>query len=441
MRAKKGSGGVGCFVRNSITQIYNVSIIDETFEGILWLKFCPRTNDKPFYCCICYLPPSDSTRNIDPGEFYDTLLFQIHSYCKDDFFYLCGDFNGRCGDLEDFIAGVDSIPDRNVVDYTINKECERFCEFLIDSNCCMTNGRNCQNNDFTFISTSGSSVIDYCVVPYEYLSNIQDFSVHPTSALISVSNIHCTLDSPGTYPDHSLLVWTISVENTVMCNRDSTSRTASFEVFDRNIPTDFLDGQSEVLNTYISQIEQDVSSQEELDNIYSHLMQSIKEEMVQSLSHKTVKVKSGSSNRKRKTKKPWWTSCLTELWNDQCDAEQSMLKSKSRTERKGLRKRFIEKRKLFNREVQRSKRAYALQRQAEIDNLEATNPNLFWKEIGKIGIGQERRKFIPMEVTRDDGSLSSNTDEVLNKWNKKNYNMILSCYKKGRATVFTDINF
>ena len=103
MRAKKGSGGVGCFVRNSITQIYNVSIIDEIFEGILWLKFCPRTNDKPFYCCICYLPPSDSTRNIDPGEFYDTLLFQIHSYCKDDFFYLCGDFNGRCGDLEDLL--------------------------------------------------------------------------------------------------------------------------------------------------------------------------------------------------------------------------------------------------------------------------------------------------------------------------------------------------
>ena len=26
-------------------------------------------------------------------------------------------------------------------------------------------------------------------------------------------------------------------------------------------------------------------------------------------------------------------------------------------------------------------------------------------------------------------------------YNKKNYNMILSCYKKGRATVLTDINF
>ena len=69
-----------------------------------------------------------------------------------------------------------------------------------------------------------------------------------------------------------------------MRNCSNTSQTTSFEVFDRNIPTDFLDSQSEVLNTYISQIEQDVSSQEELDNIYSHLMRSIKEEMVQSLS-------------------------------------------------------------------------------------------------------------------------------------------------------------
>ena len=322
------------------------------------------------------MPPSDSTRNIDPGEFYDTLLFQIHNYCKDAFFYLCGDFNRRCGDLEDFIARVDSIPDRNVIDYTINKEGERFCEFLIDSNCCMMNGRNCQNNDFTFISTSGSSVIDYCVVPYEYISNIQDFSVQPTSKLISGSNIHCTLNSPGTYPDHSLLVWTISVENRAIRNCSSTSQTTSFEVFDRNIPTDFLDSQSEVLNTYISQTEQDVSSQEELDTIYSHLMRSVKEEMVQSLSHRTIIVKSGSSNRKRKTKKPWWTTRLTELWNGQCDAEKSMLKSKSRTERKGLRKRFIEKRKLFNREVQRSKRAYTFQRQVEIENLETTNPNL-----------------------------------------------------------------
>ena len=35
----------------------------------------------------------------------------------------------------------------------------------------------------------------------------------------------------------------------------------------------------------------------------------------------------------------------------------------------------------------------------------------------------------------------SNEDVEISIDNKKNYNMILSCYKKGRATVFTDINF
>lgn len=65
--------------------------------------------------------------------------------------------------------------------------------------------------------------------------------------------------------------------------------------------------------------------------------------------------------------------------------------------------------------MQRSKRTYVLQKQTDIENLEATIPNLFWKEIGKIGIGQERRKFIPMAVILDDGSISSVTGEVLNK--------------------------
>ena len=64
---------------------------------------------------------------------------------------------------------------------------------------------------------------------------------------------------------------------------------------------DFSDSQSEALNTYITQIEHDVSSQEELENIYSHLMRSIKEEMFKSLSHRTVKVTSGSSNRNQET--------------------------------------------------------------------------------------------------------------------------------------------
>ena len=57
---------------------------------------------------------NESTRNIDACEFFDNLICQIHRYCKDSMFSSLGDFNARCSDFEDFIAGVDPIPERNV---------------------------------------------------------------------------------------------------------------------------------------------------------------------------------------------------------------------------------------------------------------------------------------------------------------------------------------
>ena len=41
IRAKKESGGVGFLVKQSIYESYDISIIDNEHEGILWLKFSP----------------------------------------------------------------------------------------------------------------------------------------------------------------------------------------------------------------------------------------------------------------------------------------------------------------------------------------------------------------------------------------------------------------
>ena len=41
---------------------------------------------------------------------------------------------------------------------------------------------------------------------------------------------------------------------------------------------------------------------------------------------------------------------------------------------------------------------------------------VFWKTIGKIGVGQNRKRPIPMEGVLDDGSMSNDTQNVLNKW-------------------------
>ena len=69
INAKKGSGGVGFFVKQAFLKHYAVSRVDDNFEGILWLKFCPLNGGPEFLGCVCYLPPIESTRNIDGANF------------------------------------------------------------------------------------------------------------------------------------------------------------------------------------------------------------------------------------------------------------------------------------------------------------------------------------------------------------------------------------
>ena len=149
-------------------------------------------------------PPEILTMEISMIRFYFKFTLIVRTISS-----MSGDFNSRCGNLEDYIAGVDLIPERDVVDFTVNKDGERFYEFLIDSNCCIMNGRNYKKNDYTFISTQASSVVDYCVTPYEHINLCRDVSVITASDLINETGIQNRIDCPLAYPDHSLLVWTI----------------------------------------------------------------------------------------------------------------------------------------------------------------------------------------------------------------------------------------
>ena len=89
---------------------------------------------------------------------------------------------------------------------------------------------------------------------------------------------------------------------------------------------------------------------------------------------------------------------------------------RSNSIRNRLRHVFVTARKRLNRGVKRAKKQYIRQKQAEIDELQSKNQTMFWKEIGKIGVGQERRKNIPLEILKPDGSVSSDVTEVLDKW-------------------------
>ncbi len=160
--------------------MYTITTLDNSFEGILWIKCIAKESDHIFLICVCYLPPEKSTRNSNPDEFYNTLLLQIFIYHNNGTFYVCGDFNNRMGNASDFIERVDMIPERDTVDFTWNMYGEKFEDFRISENCCMLNGRHgvCTQNDFTSISSKGLAVVDYCLVPFEELQTFSDFQVH-----------------------------------------------------------------------------------------------------------------------------------------------------------------------------------------------------------------------------------------------------------------------
>ena len=44
------------------------------------------------------------------------------------------------------------------------------------------------------------------------------------------------------------------------------------------------------------------------------------------------------------------------------------------------------------------------------------NQKQFWKKIGKIGVADDRRQMIPMEVLDIQGNISTDLTTVLNKW-------------------------
>ena len=49
----------------------------------------------------------------------------------------------------------------------------------------------------------------------------------------------------------------------------------------------------------------------------------------------------------------------------------------------------------------------------------------FWKSIGKIGIGQTKKKYIPMEVVGETGKIDNDITNVLNKW-KQDFSSLLN---------------
>ena len=250
VRTKTGSGGVGFFIKVELLNCFDVSVMDDTCEGTLWLKLKHKFENVTLMPCVCYLPPENSSRRIDVNTFFDSLLTDIYKYQNQGSIFIRGDPNARCGELEDFISGVDYIEHRNVVDFKTNAYGEILIDFLINCNMCILNGRNFLKNDFTSVSVKGSSVVDNCLVSHESLPIFNCFDVVRTLDLINrLRNIDAI--APVSFPDHSVILWQLNLEAYIgafVGTEDSQPSVKCFDEFDvSSVPGDFL-SQPNILN-------------------------------------------------------------------------------------------------------------------------------------------------------------------------------------------------
>lgn len=191
-------------------------------------------------------------------------------------FTICGDFNPRCSNFEDYIVGVNRISERQVADFTSNKYGELLCEFMIDSNCCMLNGRNFLKYNYTCIKLQGISVVDYCIIPHEDLNKYSDFTVSTLSDLI-IDLENCNSDfAQASKPDHSVLSWKVKTSTYAHTNENSKSTKSTYTVYDKELPDSFLEKKTAELESFVNQFKEKLSDQADMDNAYSSFIDIIK---------------------------------------------------------------------------------------------------------------------------------------------------------------------
>ncbi|VDI15074.1 Hypothetical predicted protein [Mytilus galloprovincialis] len=307
-KARRGSGGVGAFIRLNLYDSFYVVIQDRSVEGIMWICFKGKHSDFNFSVAICYLPPTDSSRPSDQEKFLNDLLQQVYSNQTKGYTIICGDFNARCGSNTDYIEGVDDIKPRTTIDTTENYNGDLFCEFLSDTNFAMLNGR-IGINDFTYISPQGRSVVDYICVPYEQLESVLDFKIMRMSDVINTLNYN-----PESIPDHSLLSYDIKYPVNVDEMSNHYANEVKIKRNARKIPDDFLisdEVRHKVLDA-IEKIEHSVYLDQNVQNAYDEFHKLIINEMETKL---PLLQQKHLNKRSKSFYKPYWNQTLQTQWN------------------------------------------------------------------------------------------------------------------------------
>ena len=152
------------------------------------------------------MPPDSSKYGQNNEQVLNALTFDLYKYAEVEDIFLCGDFNARIGNLNECESD-SSIPQRTVIDNSINQQGQKLMNFCSDLDLHVLNGRVMPElNDYTSLTSyRGRAVVDYNITRTSNVANVKKVKVHSCTELVARMGIESMLSNNCHIPDHNLI--------------------------------------------------------------------------------------------------------------------------------------------------------------------------------------------------------------------------------------------
>ncbi len=300
------------------------------------------------------------------------------------------------------MEGIDSLPNRNVLDKTVHGHGEALIGFMQYAKLCSLNGRlSPENNNFTCISPKDLSIVDYIIVPHDVFHKYNTLNVYTMTEAADTCNLAPLIGNRCKLPDHSLLHVNFTLDQ-LSSNHDNTDYQAnlhenldddnsneykSHRYYFNNVPEFFMSSDS-WKNGMIQLICVDIlinsiQRLEEFDNAYTKFCNFLTAKMDHYLKYFDF---SARVRKKYKNYKPYWSEDYDIEWLNMSKSEKNYTKYKgSRQMKSALRQNYINCRNIFDKTLHKAERYFNNKTIEEIETSCTTNPKDFWNFIANLG--------------------------------------------------------
>ena len=425
----RGSGGIAIGIKKYLLNFHDIiAVYDDSCDGLIGLKVKNKLTDMFVGVVAMYLSPDNYRYGQDAEGFFNNAAVMWQDLLDCDLLIGGGDLNSRTQELLDFIPDIDGglISKRFNPDKIKNAHGDSFLTFLKENRSLILNGRiTPELNNFTFVSPQrGSSVPDYIFCPTEHLDYCTEARVLLISDIVNESGIR----PPLNLPDHSIIKCTFETSFFTKNKQIIFPQPSPHLKSQRRVKKDlkkiddkfFMSDETKCkVDVTIKKLEAKINNQNELDTLWNEVQNLILNELetLPDIPKSCYREK----NKQFKKSQKFWNENLETAWRAACKAEKDYLNYKANLNSQLQQKQYLhnvfkEKQKIFDCKFRFFKRKAKKQQYNELESLAKNDPREMWAYLKRLGNPPTSRAAL--QIVRDDGSISADIKEVLERWHK-----------------------